>query len=281
VSDRRIPFTKMHGAGNDFVVIDCLDGDPVDDWERFARFALDRHLGIGADQLLLVQPSAEADFFMGIRNADGSVAEMCGNGIRAFLKYVRDRGLTRAEQIRVETLAGVVRPRWLGDDRVEIEMTRPVLDPRKIPTTLPGEGPLVDVPLQLDGQTLRITAVSMGNPHCVVFVEDPARVPLEQIGPRLEHHPAFPQRTNVEFVGVRSRTQLVQRTWERGSGETLACGSGACAVGVAAVLSARADRDVAIELRGGTLRVRWPADDAAVWLTGPARTVFEGELWYP
>ncbi len=277
----RIPFVKMHGAGNDFVVVDCLDGDPVDDWRAFASFALDRHLGIGGDQLLLVQRSREADYSMGIRNADGSSAEMCGNGIRAFLKYVRDRGLTDRDQISVETLAGIVHPRWLGDDHVEIEMTRPVLEPQKIPTTLGTSGPLVDVPLDVDGEVHTATLVSMGNPHCVIFVDDPQTFPVRELGPRIENHDAFPQRTNVEFVGVRSPSELVQRTWERGAGETLACGSGACAVAVAAVLSGRAGRDVRIELPGGTLSVRWPDDDGPVWLSGPAATVFEGELDWP
>ena len=277
----RIPFAKMHGAGNDLVVIDCLAGDPVDDWEAFARFALDRHLGVGGDQLLLVQPSEAADFTMGIRNPDGSTAEMCANGIRAFLKYLRDRGLTDRDEVRVETLAGIVTPRWLGNDEVEIEMTAPVLEPARIPTTLGSDGPLVDVPIEVEGERLAATAVSMGNPHCVLFVDDPERVDLARLGPALENHPAFPQRTNVEFVAVRSEKRLEQRTWERGTGETLACGSGACAAAVAAVLSDRAGRDVEILLRGGTLRVRWPEDDGPVWLSGPAAWVFDGELELP
>ncbi len=277
----RIPFAKMHGAGNDLVVIDCLAGDPVDDWEAFARFALDRHLGVGGDQLLLVQPSEAADFTMGIRNPDGSTAEMCANGIRAFYKYLRDRGLTDRDEVRVETLAGIVTPRWLGNDEVEIEMTTPVLEPARIPTTLGSDGPLVDVPIEVEGERLAATAVSMGNPHCVLFVDDPERVELERLGPALENHPAFPQRTNVEFVAVRSEKRLEQRTWERGTGETLACGSGACAAAVAAVLSDRAGRDVEILLRGGTLRVRWPEDDGPVWLSGPAAWVFDGELELP
>ena len=277
----RIPFAKMHGAGNDLVVIDCLAGDPVDDWEAFARFALDRHLGVGGDQLLLVQPSEAADFTMGIRNPDGSTAEMCANGIRAFLKYLRDRGLTDRDEVRVETLAGIVTPRWLGNDEVEIEMTAPVLEPARIPTTLGSDGPLVDVPIEVEGERLAATAVSMGNPHCVLFVDDPERVDLARLGPALENHPAFPQRTNVEFVTVRSEKRLEQRTWERGTGETLACGSGACAAAVAAVLSDRAGRDVEILLRGGTLRVRWPEDDGPVWLSGPAAWVFDGELELP
>jgi diaminopimelate epimerase len=277
----RIPFSKMHGAGNDFVVVSCLDGDPVDDWAGFARFALDRHFGVGGDQLLLVQPSRDADFFMGIRNADGSAPEMCGNGIRAFHKYVRDRGLSDADELRVETLGGIVTPRWLGDDRVEIEMLRPVLAPEKIPTTLRGEPPLVDVPLEVDGDELEVTALSLGNPHCVIFVEDPEAFPVEQLGPRLERHPAFPEGANVEFVGLLGPRELRQRTWERGVGETLACGSGACAVCVAGVLSGRVARDVTIHLRGGTLELRWPADDGPVWLAGPAVHVFDGEIEYP
>jgi diaminopimelate epimerase len=277
----KIPFAKMHGAGNDLVVVDCLAGDPVADWAAFARFALDRRLGIGGDQLLLVKPSRDADFTMLIRNADGSSAQMCANGIRAFAKYLRDRGLTRADAIRVETLAGIVTPRFVGADQVEVEMTRPVLEPAKIPTGLPGAAPLVDVPLDVGGERLRVCAVSMGNPHCVIFVDDPERFPVERLGPQIEHHEAFPERVNVEFVGVVSRRELVQRTWERGSGETLACGSGACAVGVAAVLSGRAERDVSIRLRGGTLRIRWPADDGPVYMTGPAAHVFDGEIAWP
>jgi diaminopimelate epimerase len=274
----KIPFSKMHGAGNDLVVIDCLAGDPVDDWAAFAQFVLDRRMGVGGDQLLLVKSSSEADLAMGIFNPDGTRAEMCANGIRAFFKYARDKGLTSSDEIRVETLAGIVTPRWLGDDQVEVELTRPVLDPQKIPTTLHETGPLLDVPIEVLDTTLRVTIVSMGNPHCVVFVDDPETTPVEKLGPALENHVAFPQRTNVEFVAVRSRTKLEQRTWERGTGETLACGSGACASAVAAMLSGRSDRDVEIVLRGGTLRIRWPKDDGPVWMTGPAAHVFDGEL---
>ena len=278
---RRIPFAKMHGAGNDFVFVDCMNGDPVDDWTGFARRALDRHLGVGGDQLLLVERSTVADFRMGIRNPDGSVAEMCANGIRCFLKFVREHGYTTQDAVRVETLAGVVTPRWLGEDRVEIEMTRPVLDPQKIPTRLQGSVPLVEVPLEVEGETLRVTPVSMGNPHCVVFVEDPERVDLERLGPAIEHHPDFPARTNVEFVAASSPHQLVQRTWERGTGETLACGSGACATAVAGVLTGRGKPDVQIRLRGGELRVRWPDPEGPVYLAGPAVHVFDGEILVP
>lgn len=277
----RVRFSKMHGCGNDFVVVNCMDGDPVDAWTDFARFALDRHFGIGGDQLLLVQPSREADFFMGIRNADGSAAEMCGNGIRAFHKFVRDTGLSRADELTVETLGGTVKPRWLGDDRVEIEMPRPVLAPEKIPTTLGGKPPLVDVRLELDGAELAVTPVSIGNPHCVVFVDDPDTFPVERVGPMIETHPAFPQGVNVEFVRAVSPRELRQRTWERGVGETLACGSGACAVTVAGVLSERADRDLVVRLRGGDLELRWPADDGPIWMSGPAAHVFDSEVEFP
>lgn len=274
----RIPFAKMHGCGNDFVVVDCTEGDPVDDWAAFARFVLDRHFGVGGDQLLLVQNSRDADFAMGIRNADGSTAEMCGNGIRAFHKYVRDRGLSQADELTVETLGGTVVPRWLGGDRVEIEMPRPILAPEKIPTQLRGETPLVEVPLEVAGETYPVTPVSIGNPHCVLFVEDPAVFPVEHLGPAIASHPAFPQGTNVEFVSAPSATLLTQRTWERGVGETLACGSGACAVIVAAVLAGRSERSVTIRLPGGELELRWPDDAGAVFLCGPAAHVFDSEV---
>jgi diaminopimelate epimerase len=277
----RVRFAKMHGAGNDVVVVDCMQGSPVADWSAFARFALDRRRGIGGDQLLLVQPARDADFFMGIRNPDGSTAQQCANGIRCFTKFVRDRGYAKGDRITVETLAGVVTPRWLGNDRVEVRMTVPVLDPEKIPTTLRGTPPLLEVPLELEGRTLRVTPVSMGNPHCVLFVEDPESAPVETLGPRLERHPAFPERTNVEFVAVRSRRLIEQRTWERGTGETLACGSGACAVAVAAILLGRCDRELSIRLRGGELDLRWEGTGEPVWMTGPAAHVYDGEVAWP
>jgi diaminopimelate epimerase len=277
----KVPFSKLHGAGNDVVLIDCLEGDPLGDWPAFARFALDRHRGVGGDQLLLLRRSAKADFEMSIYDADGSRAEMCGNGLRAFFKYLRDRGHTRADCVRVETLAGIVTPRWLGGDRVEVEMTVPVLEPARIPTTLPGRAPVLEVPLRLAGTELRVTPVSMGNPHCVIFVEDPERAPVETLGPEIERHPAFPRRTNVEFVTVRGPRELEQRTWERGTGETLACGSGACASAVAAILLGRTERELRVRLRGGVLEIRWPRDDAPVVMAGPAAHVFDGELDWP
>jgi len=275
---RTLRFTKMHGAGNDYVVLDGVR-DALPPIAPLAARLCDRHFGIGADQLLVVRPSRTADFRMEIYNADGSQVEMCGNGIRAFYKYLKDHGHTAEDTIRVETLGGVVRPSWAGPDRVRVEMGQPVLAPAKIPTTLAtGEGPVLDVPLEIDGETLRVSSVSMGNPHAVVFVEDPDRAPVERWGPLIEHHSAFPNRTNVEFVAPLGRDRIRQRTWERGVGETLACGSGACAVAVVAMLRGVADRAVRIELRGGELEISWKGDGAPVIMTGPAAEVFTGEF---
>jgi len=275
---RRLAFTKMHGAGNDFVVLDGIR-DELPAIEPIARRLCDRHFGIGCDQLLVVRESRAADFRMEIFNADGSQVEMCANGIRAFYKYVRDRGYTESDEIGVETLSGVVRPRWAGDGRITVDMGLPVLAPAKIPTTLGGgEGPVLDAPLAVGDETLLVSSVSMGNPHAVIFVDDPDTYPVERVGPAVESHRAFPNRVNVEFAAPVSRGRIRQRTWERGTGETLACGSGACAVAVASMLRGVADRDVTIELRGGELRIVWERDDAHVFMTGPAEEVFSGEI---
>jgi diaminopimelate epimerase len=268
----------MHGAGNDFVVLDGIAGElpPI---EPLAARLCDRHTGIGADQLLVVRPSQAADFRMQIFNADGSQVEMCANGIRAFYKFLRDRGHTTADRVAVETLSGVVHPRWAGQDRVTVDMGLPVLAPAKIPTTLgQGDGPVLDVPLDLGDRTIALSSVSLGNPHAVVLVEDPESAPVAELGPRIEHHPAFPNRVNVEFVRILDRGRIQQRTWERGTGETLACGSGACAVAVVSMLRGLVDRRVRIELRGGTLEIAWPADDASLEMTGPAAEVFTGQI---
>jgi len=278
---RSLRFTKMHGAGNDFVVLDGIR-DALPPIAPLASRLCDRHFGIGADQLLVVRPSSAADFRMEIYDADGSEVEMCGNGIRALYKFLRDRGHTEDDSIRVETLGGVVRPSWAGPDRVRVEMGAPVLAPAKIPTTLAtGDGPVLDVPLEIDGETLRVSSVSMGNPHAVIFVEDPERAPVERWGPLIENHRAFPNRTNVEFVAAVGRDRIRQRTWERGVGETLACGSGACAVAVAAMLRGAVDDEITIELRGGELEISWRGDDAPVYMTGPAAEVFTGEWTIP
>ncbi len=269
-------FTKMHGAGNDFVVLDGLR-DELPQLEGIAAEICDRHLGIGADQILVVRPSTAADFRMDIYNADGSRAEMCANGIRAFYKFLRDRGHTSADEVSVETLSGVVHPRWAGANRITVQMERPILAPAKIPTKLgQGDGPVIDAPLEIDGETYLVTSVSMGNPHAVLFVADVDAAPVRTLGPKIENHAAFPNRVNVEFVQILGRDRLRQRTWERGTGETLACGSGACAVAVSAILRGVADRELRIELRGGELELVWKSDEAPVLLTGPAAEVFTG-----
>ncbi len=273
-----LPFTKMHGAGNDFVVLDAIRHElpPIG---PLAKLLCDRKFGIGADELLVLRPSRTADFRMDIYNADGTSAEMCANGIRALYKYLRDHGHTSADEVGVETPAGVVRPRWAGPDRVRVQMGQPVLAPAKIPTTLgEGEGPVLDVPLDVDGEEFRVSTVSMGNPHAVLFVEDPDTTPVERLGPLIEHHPAFPNRVNVEFVTPVGRNRIRQRTWERGTGETLACGSGACAVAVVSMLRGLVERSVAIELRGGELEIDWENDESPVFMTGPAAEVFSGEF---
>lgn len=275
---RDLEFAKMHGAGNDFVVLDGIRDD-LPPLGPLARSLCHRRFGIGADQLLVLRSSRAADFRMEIYNPDGSSAEMCANGIRAFFKYLRDHGLTDADEIRVETLGGIVRPRWAGVNRVAVDMGLPILEPSKIPTTLGvGDGPVLDVPLEVDGETLRLSSVSMGNPHVVLFVDDPDEAAVEHLGPRLERHPAFPNRVNVEFAACVGRERIRQRTWERGTGETLACGSGACAVAVVSMLLGMADRSLVVELRGGELEISWESEDAHVWMTGPAVEVFTGRI---
>jgi diaminopimelate epimerase len=275
---RVLEFTKMHGAGNDFIVLDGIR-DTLPALEPLAARLCDRHFGIGADQLLVVRPSRSADFRMQIYNADGSQVEMCANGIRACFLYLREHGHTRADEVRVETLGGIVTPRAAGPGRVRVEMGRPVFEPEKIPTTLGGgKGPVLDALLELETDRVRVSCVSMGNPHAVVFVEDPDRAPVETLGPRIERHPAFPNRVNVEFVTPVSRRRIRQRTWERGTGETLACGSGACAVAVVSMLRGLVERTVAVELRGGELEISWPEGGAPVSMTGPAAEVFTGRI---
>ena len=283
---RTIPFTKMHGAGNDFVVLDGLREELPTDLRAFSQRISDRNLGIGCDQILVVRESGLADFRMEIFNPDGSQVEMCANGIRAFYKYLRDAGHTEAEELGVETLSGVVRPRWAGNDRVRVDMALPVLAPAKIPTQLgEGDGPVLDVALDVpaalspDGSgTVTLSSVSMGNPHAIIEVADVDEAPVAELGAYVENHSAFPNRVNVEFIHVETRNRIRQRTWERGTGETLACGSGACAVAVSAMLRGVVDRSVVIELRGGELEIEWADNDAHVFMTGPAAEVFTGEF---
>ncbi len=270
----KLPFKKMQGLGNDFVVVDCL-GENCPDLEAVVKKLCDRRFGIGCDQLLVIRPSEQADFKMEIFNADGGQAEMCGNGIRCVANYLVRQGATTKNEITIETLAGIMRPRLIGN-MVEVDMGEPILDGKKIPTTL--EGKIINHPLLLDREELKITCVSMGNPHCVIFVNDLKNTGVSHLGPLIENLPLFPNRTNVEFVQVLSPTHLQMRVWERGAGETLACGTGACGALVAAVLTGKGQRNASLELKGGELQIRWSEKNNHVYMTGPGEEVFSGEI---
>jgi len=273
-------FVKMHGTGNDFIVIDAREIRR--NWTSLAQKLCDRHFGIGSDGLLLVLPSRRADFRMRMFNPDGSEAEICGNGIRCFAKYVIDQGLTEKNNISVETLAGVKHVKtFLRNGQVQqvrVNMGAPHLHPGDIPVR--GDftmSPVVDYPLTVAGRTLFLTFVNMGNPHAVTFIDEPVeQFALSEIGPQVEHHPLFPKRTNFEIVNVKGKGQLQARVWERGAGLTLSCGSGACAVAVAARLKEYTKDKVDITLPGGNLTLAW-AGKGDVFLTGPAVEVFKGE----
>jgi diaminopimelate epimerase len=273
-----IPFTKMHGIGNDYIYIDTHTYQ-VKDPSKLAIEMSNRNFGIGADGLILIMPSSEADFRMRMFNADGSEAEMCGNGIRCFAKYVYDHGLTESRNISVETPAGIKHLDLTVKNKkvhtVTVNMGEPVILRERIPMT--GEpGTVINEPLQVDGVKFDITAISMGNPHVIIYVEDVAQFPIEKYGPMIEIHELFPNRTNVEFVQIINDEEVIQRTWERGSGETLACGTGASAVTVAGVMNRKTSRSILIHLRGGELKTEWKEDDNNVYLTGPAVEVFNG-----
>jgi diaminopimelate epimerase len=275
-----IKFTKMHGIGNDYIYIDARVA-PVKSPGKLAIRMSDRHMGIGSDGLILILKSKTADFMMRMFNADGSEAEMCGNGIRCFAKYVFDHGLTKEKRISVETLAGIkhldLMTRGGEVNSVRVDMGEPVLQRERIPMK-GAPGMVINEPLALDdGVKFQITAVSMGNPHAVIYVEDVKHFPVEKYGPMIENHDLFPNRTNVEFVQVLGEGEAIQRTWERGSGETLACGTGASGVTVAGVLTKRTAREVLMHLSGGDLRIEWRESDNHVYLTGPAVEVYRGE----
>ena len=272
-------FTKMHGIGNDYLFVNCFE-EVIENPERLAIVMSKPHFGAGADGLVLIEPADGADFAMRIFNADGSEAEMCGNALRCIGKYVYERGMTDKTELTIET-GGGVKQLWLTVEngkvaRVKADMGTPELNPRLIPVDLPGEL-VIRHRLQILGQTWFITCVNMGNPHSVVFVRDPEVIDLPTIGPMIEHHPLFPRRTNVEFVRVIDRNILQMRVWERGAGETLACGTGACASLVAAVLGGLANRTVQMKLSGGNLQLQWSAEDNHVYQTGPAAFVYDGE----
>lgn len=276
-----VPFTKMHGLGNDYLYIDRFRYVTEHDWSELSRRMSDRHFGVGADGIILIERSNIADVRMRMFNADGLEGEMCGNGVRCLAKYVYEKGIVKRDVLEVETLAGIVRPhlRVVGGEVIEVsvDMGVPRLRREDIPISIPGPEPVVNEPLEVDGTVYYGTAVSMGNPHCVFFVEDVWAVPLEQIGPKLERHAAFPRRANIEFVAVKSREEIDMRIWERGSGITLASGTGSSASVVACVLHGKTGRRVRVRLPGGTLVVEW-REDGHVWQTGPAVEVCSGQF---
>lgn len=276
----KLQFTKMHGCGNDYIYFDCFKqniADPEELSRRLSRY----HFGIGGDGIILIEPSECADARMRIFNQDGSEGKMCGNGIRCVGKYLYDSGLARKEEIAVETRSGIrVLQMQVQDGQVTgvtVNMGQAELAPERIPVSLPGSE-IIGMPVSIDGKEWEITCVSMGNPHCVVFCEDPDSLDLTKVGPKFEKAPIFPEGVNTEFIRVIDRKTLQMRVWERGSGETLACGTGACASAVAAILRGYCDRkeEITVRLKGGELKIRW--DLEAVWMTGPAETVFTGEV---
>ncbi|QDV58337.1 diaminopimelate epimerase [Rosistilla oblonga] len=274
-------FTKMQGAGNDYVYIDCFAQPTPENIADLAIRISDRHFGVGGDGLVLIQPSEIADARMRMFNADGSESEMCGNAIRCVAKYLYDHDIRRTPTLNIETGVGVLKLDLQAEgDRVQqvtVNMGKPILEAAEVPTTILPSGRVVDEKFEIDGHQLSVTCVSMGNPHCVCFVESATDELVLGLGPKIEVDPRFPNRTNVEFVEVISRGELRQRTWERGSGETWACGTGASAVCAAAVLSGRTDRDVLIHLLGGDLRLRWDEASGDMFKTGPAVEVFTGQ----
>lgn len=273
-------FTKMEGLGNDYVYVNCFE-EMVEDPKSVAIKVSDRHFGIGSDGLILIKPSKIADFCMDMYNADGSQSEMCGNGIRCVAKYVYDYGLTDKTSISVETLAGI---KYL-DLKIEngkavmitVNMGAPELIADKVPVKSDKEK-VIDEPIVVAGKEYKMTCISMGNPHCIVFVDDTKNFPLEEVGPLFESHEVFPNRVNAEFVQILDRKTVNMRVWERGSGETLACGTGTCATVVASCLNGHTEDEVTVHLLGGDLHIKWDREENLVYMTGPAKVVFDGEI---
>lgn len=276
-----LQFTKMHGLGNDYVYMDAIN-QKIENRSELAKFVSDRHFGIGSDGLILICPSEKADFKMQMFNQDGSEAEMCGNGIRCVGKFVYDKGLTKKETITVETLAGIktlVMTAKNGKiETARVDMGEPILEPEKIPV-ISNENPVKNLKLEGEDKDFTFTCVSMGNPHAVTFIkEDVNKFDICKYGAKLEVNKAFPKKANIEFINVIDDKTLKMRVWERGAGETLACGTGACAVTVSAILNGYTKRVVTVHLLGGKLKIEWNKNDNHVYMTGPATTVFEGKI---
>lgn len=273
-------FTKMHGLGNDYVYVNCFK-EKIGNPPEAARILSDRHFGVGSDGLIMICPSEKADFEMEMYNADGSRGEMCGNGIRCVAKYVYDYGLTDKTNISVDTLGGVKYLDLTVKDGkavlIKVDMGRPELKPERIPIVSGGDA-VISEPIVVDGAIYRMTGVSMGNPHAVIFVDDVKGLELEAVGPKFENHERFPKRVNTEFARVIDRETVEMRVWERGSGETLACGTGACAVAVACILNGLTEDKVTVRLLGGDLLIEWDKEADKVYMTGPAEVVFDGEI---
>jgi diaminopimelate epimerase len=277
-----IQFTKYHGLGNDFILIDNRSSlTPMITPEKAVKLC-DRHFGIGADGVIFALPGQNGtDYSMRIFNSDGSEPEMCGNGIRCLAAFLTElEGISRTkDSYTIHTLAGIITPQLTDDGQVRVDMGLPRLLAQEIPTTLvPGDTKVINVPLEVADNTWNVTCVSMGNPHCITFIDDVAAIPLETIGSKFEHHPFFPQRTNTEFIEVVNRNYLKMRVWERGAGITLACGTGACASLVAGVLNDKCDRTATVELPGGELEIEWSETDQRIYMTGPAERVFAGKF---
>lgn len=272
-------FTKMQGCGNDYVYVNCFR-EKIRDRKATAIKISDRHYGVGSDGLILICPSEVADFQMVMYNADGSQSQMCGNGIRCVGKYVYDYGLTDRTEITVETLAGIKKLSLHVENgkvsEVTVNMGSPITEAKQIPVVA-EHSPVVAEPIVVEGREEKMTCVSMGNPHAIFYVEDPLALDLEKLGPAYEQHERFPERVNAEFVRVLDKNTVQMRVWERGSGETLACGTGACATAYACILNGLTEDTVTVKLLGGELRIRYDRDENTIYMTGPATTVFEGE----
>lgn len=273
----RVHFTKMQGLGNDYVFINCFK-EKVFDPALLARKISDRHFGVGSDGLILIKPSNVADFAMEMYNADGSMGAMCGNGIRCFGKYVYDYRLTNQKKLAIETMSGIRKLELLSTREVKVDMGCPKLQPSEIGMRVSDKKIFIHESLTVDTTTYYVSCVSMGNPHCILFVDYLENLCIDAVGRQIENHPIFTDRTNVEFVQVVDRTHIKLRVWERGSGETLACGTGACAAMIACVLNGRTDTEVEVSLLGGKLFTSWNREEDTVYMTGPAETVFDGVI---